>query len=60
MLNPEEFFRLNRQIIIHLKSISAIHDYFSNSLKLELNTQFSEDIIIKRPKTSELKSWLDR
>ncbi len=59
-LNPYDFFRINRQMIINLKSIITIHDYFNDSLKIEIRPPFSSEIIVKRPKTTELKSWLDR
>ncbi len=60
MVDPDDFFRLNRQVIINLQSVESIHDYFSDSLKINLKPAFLEDIIIKRPKISEFKSWIDR
>ncbi len=60
VLNPENFFRLNRQIIAHLQAIQSIHTYFNGKLKIHLVPEAPEEVIVSREKTPSLKDWLDR
>ncbi len=59
-LNPKDFFRLNRKIIINAGVIDQVKPYQSNRLKLQLkgiNTQ--EEIIISRERVADFKQWAD-
>jgi len=60
MLNPKDFFRINRKYIIHLDAVKVIHPYFKGRLKLELLPETNEDIVISSEKTPSFKSWLDQ
>ena len=59
MLNPEMFFRANRQCILNIKAIATVHNYFNGKLKVILNIPFENEIIISREKASVFKDWLD-
>lgn len=59
-LDPEIFFRANRQHIIHVESIKSIHNYFNGKLKVILNQKTDTEIFISREKASSFKHWLDR
>lgn len=60
LLNPENFFRINRQMIISLKCISSINQYFNSRLKLSLKPDFGEsEVLVSRMKVSDFKKWLD-
>jgi len=59
ILNPELFFRANRQCIINIKAIATVHNYFNSKLKVILNIPFENEIIISREKASTFKNWLD-
>lgn len=59
-LDPKFFFRINRQMIISRTSIREIHIYFGNRLKLNLQPQFEEEIIVSRERVNEFKLWLDK
>lgn len=58
-LDPREFFRINRKMIVGSKSISRIDPYSNNRLQLTLLPNFSEEVVVSRHRTSEFKSWLD-
>lgn len=58
-LDPGEFFRINRKMIIASKSISRMEPYSNNRLLLNLNPTFSEEVVVSRHRTSEFKHWLD-
>jgi DNA-binding LytR/AlgR family response regulator len=60
MLNPEIFFRINRNYIIHIDSIQDIYSYSSNRLSVKLKMLDHLDMIVSREKVSEFKKWLDR
>lgn len=58
LLNPENFFRLNRKFIANIDSISKIHSYFNGRLKIDLLPPVDEDIIISRERTGRFKEWM--
>jgi DNA-binding LytR/AlgR family response regulator len=58
MLDPHQFFRLNRQFIAHIGSIDSIHNYFNGKLKLYLKQKEREEVIISREKAPLFKEWL--
>ncbi len=58
-LDPAVFFRLNRQLMVHIDAIGAIHLYFNKRLKVELDPQLNEDVIISKAKTPAFKRWLE-
>ena len=59
-LNPDKFFKVNRQIIINIEAIKRVHSYFNGKLKLETQPSHSEDIVIGKDKAARFKRWLDR
>ena len=59
-LNPANFFRINRQIILSVNSIEKIANYFNYKLKLTLKPTTEKDIIVGRKKVKEFKEWLNK
>lgn len=60
VLNPDDFFRINRKIITHLPAIKKIHTYFNSRLKLELTPTTQLETIVSRDRVSDFKKWLDK
>lgn len=58
-LDPKDFFRANRQYIIHINSIENVHNFFNGKLKLKIKGNKEQDIIVSRTKAASLKLWLD-
>ena len=56
-IDPEKFFRANRQFIIAHKAIKDISAWFDSKLSINLTVETPEKIIISRPRTSEFKEW---
>ncbi len=56
LLNPEVFFRVNRQFIIHIQSIGRIKTTHKG-LTLELKSPFAQEIDISREKATAFKNW---
>ena len=59
LLDPKEFFRINRKIIVKIDAIHRIHTYFNSRLKLELLPRTDLDAIVSRERVGDFKSWLD-
>jgi DNA-binding LytR/AlgR family response regulator len=60
MMNPAQFYRINRKYLV---SAGAIHDIisFTNSrLKLVLKGSQDNDIIVARERVQDFKAWLDK
>lgn len=60
MLDPEKFFRANRQYIINVASIESIKTQFSGKLKVELKIKTGEDIIVSKERAPLFRQWLDK
>ena len=59
-LNPKDFFRLSRKIIIHADAIDQVKPYQSNRLKLQLKgIAAPEEMIISRDRVADFKQWAD-
>ncbi|AXT20313.1 response regulator [Flavobacteriaceae bacterium AU392] len=57
-LDPEVFFRANRQYIVSRKTINSVSMYFHRKLKLEVIPKNNSEIIISKTKANEFKKWL--
>ena len=58
MLDPQRFFRLNRQIIAELRAVERVHLYFNGKLKVTLQPAFDEEVLVSREKAADFKRWL--
>jgi DNA-binding LytR/AlgR family response regulator len=59
-LSPDQFFRINRGLIVSMDAIVKIEPHFSNRLMLQLNPAFDNDVFVSRQRAAEFKSWLDQ
>jgi two-component system LytT family response regulator len=57
LLDPEFFFRANRQYIISRKSIKDIDLWFNSRLSVNLNVAVPEKIVISRNRIQEFRNW---
>ncbi len=60
LLNPSEFFRINRKYLIHINSMVDIVSYSNSRLKIKLKNSDDNDVIVSRDKVQDFKKWLDR
>lgn len=58
-LNPEHFFRANRQYIVSRLAIKAAAQHFHRKLKLELLPATKETVLISKMKVGAFKKWLE-
>ncbi len=59
-LDPQMFYRANRQFIINVKAINNILVYGKNQLKLMVKPESDEMILISKNRVSEFKKWLEQ
>lgn len=60
MINPLEFFRINRQMIIHFKSIVMVHKFLNGRLKIDLIFPLPDKSIVSSRRVGDFQTWLDR
>jgi len=60
MLDPTDFFRINRKYLISPRSIQDIISYTNSRLKLVLKGSRDNDIIVARERVHDFKKWLDK
>ena len=60
MIDPEQFFRVNRNFLVNINCIEEIISYSVTRLKLKLEKGPEEGVIVSRDKVSEFKKWMDR
>ncbi|NEN22685.1 response regulator transcription factor [Cryomorpha ignava] len=60
LLDPEMFFRLNRQYISRFEGIEKMVSYSNSRLKIWLKHCDNADIVLSREKTRLFKEWIDR
>ncbi len=58
LLNPEQFYRINRSYIISIKSIEQISPYFGGRFKLKLIPPVLEETIVSKNRAAGFKIWL--
>jgi DNA-binding LytR/AlgR family response regulator len=60
MVNPADFFKINRSTIINQKMIQQIKPHLNNRLKLTLKCKRQlEELIVSRERVSAFKNWLE-
>jgi DNA-binding LytR/AlgR family response regulator len=57
-INPDLFFRINRNYLVNINCIDEIVSYSANRLKLKIKHEV--DLIVSRDKVSDFKHWMDR
>lgn len=61
LVDPGQFFRINRNFIVNSSAIQDILIYSSGRLKIILNGWTEkEDILVSRERVTEFKEWMDR
>ena len=60
VLDPAQFFRLNRKVITNVEAIRQIAPYFNSRLVIELIPTSDFEVVVSRDRVSDFKRWLDR
>lgn len=57
-LSPRLFFRINRNLIVHVDAIAKVHSWAGNRLQVELKAAALADTVVSREKVAAFKEWL--
>jgi len=60
LLNPRNFFRLNRQFLVSLETVGMLQQHVNGKLLVNLVAPLNTQVIVSREKSPLLKEWLDR
>jgi DNA-binding LytR/AlgR family response regulator len=60
LLDPQQFFRINRKYIVRSNAIQDIISYTNSRLRLVLKGSEDNNIIVARERVQEFKEWLDQ
>lgn len=59
LLDPAQFFRINRQYIINIKAIQSMHAWSKSRLKLVLQPEPPGETVVSTYRTGDFKAWLE-
>jgi DNA-binding LytR/AlgR family response regulator len=59
-LDPEQFFRISRQAIIHIKAIDDMISYTNSRIQIKINSFKEFDLIVSRERVKEFRAWLEK
>lgn len=59
LLSPSQFFRVNRQYLVHFSAIREAEHYFSRKLILKLAVPTEEKLLVGKEKATAFLSWLE-
>lgn len=60
LLDPQEFFRINRKYLISMRAVKDIVSYSNSRLRIILAQSAEMDAIVSRERVQDFKKWLDR
>lgn len=58
MLDPTEFFRINRKVIVNINTITKSAAYFNSRLKITTPNLHPDHSIVSRERVGDFKNWL--
>ncbi|WP_109832114.1 LytR/AlgR family response regulator transcription factor [Reichenbachiella versicolor] len=59
LIDPKEYYRINRKFIIKMDAIQDIIAFSGSRLKLTLTNFESQDLLVARERVKDFKSWLE-
>lgn len=60
LLDPSDFFRINRKFIVRIDAIKELKSHLNNRLKVFLHVDSDMEMIVSREKVSSFKKWLNQ
>ncbi len=60
MLDPQQFFRINRQYIVNLAAITEMVSIANSRIEVHLRQAEDNQVIVSRERVAAFKQWLDR
>jgi DNA-binding LytR/AlgR family response regulator len=61
IVDPEKFFRINRNCLINIDAISEMLSYSTSRLQLKLKSdETGDNFVVSRDKVADFKKWVDK
>lgn len=60
LLQPEQFFRINRKVILHIDGIQKISSFFNSRLKIQTTHLNGDETVVSRERVNAFKEWLNQ
>ena len=57
-LQPNKFYRVNRQLLVNIDAINKVHTWLGGRLKLDLLPSVKADTVVSRERVNGFKEWL--
>ncbi|MGI4875403.1 MAG: LytR/AlgR family response regulator transcription factor [Janthinobacterium lividum] len=59
LLDPHQFFRLNRQLLAQLPAVRRLAPHFGGKLLVALHPAPTEEVLVSKERASAVKAWLE-
>jgi DNA-binding LytR/AlgR family response regulator len=59
-VDPRQFYRVNRQLLVNIEAIRRVHTWLGGRLKLDVLPATQADTIVSRERVNGFKDWLGR
>jgi DNA-binding LytR/AlgR family response regulator len=59
LVDPTQFFRINRKVIVNLESINKVSSFFNSRLKVNAESLPEDDAIVSRERVMHFKEWFN-
>lgn len=60
LLNPHDFFRVNRSLLVSLSAIQVAYAYSGGKVKLDVAPVYKQDIFVSGDRITDFKEWLGK
>ncbi|MVM41403.1 response regulator [Spirosoma sp. HMF3257] len=60
LVDPGQFFRINRSFLVAISAIQSVHTYSGSKLKVDLQPVARQDVFVSIERVTEFKDWLGR
>ena len=57
-IDPDSFFRINRQMLLNINAIQEIHIHSGSRLKVDVNPKIENGVFVSIDKMAEFKRWI--
>jgi DNA-binding LytR/AlgR family response regulator len=59
-LPPNNFFRINRNLMVNIETIKKVHTWLGGRLKVEIMPSTNVETIVSRERVNDFKDWLGK
>jgi DNA-binding LytR/AlgR family response regulator len=57
-LQPSDFYRINRQLLVNIEAVKKVHTWLGGRLKIEIEPSTTAETIVSRERVNGFKEWL--